>query len=410
MSQTAKSGSNLPPAPERIGFRDLLSPVTPEDFLDGVFGREALHLPGPSNRFDEIFCWNDVSKLLNMSTLWSSATLKMVLDGRSLEADEYCAPNQNRDGAPVAQPEPARVQALIRQGATVSLNLIETMTPEVAAIAAALQCWFNGETVCNVYCSSGGHQGFQSHFDVHDVFVLQIAGTKTWNIYEGQFEETVNLEGYRSNSFPDEYNQEARGPVQMQPVMTPGDVLYIPRGRYHDALASSESSLHLTFGVEFLSGFHFLSAIAAGLMEDSFVRQPLPRFDRPEAHRAHMKQLADHVHAYTSQPMLSKVMRDQQRKRAFTYCLQNYEMPAGEPKPVLRVKSLHARVVRRGAAFRLERPGNACDLSREEARLADWILPQDYFLVDEAESAFGEDLPVATLLDRFQNVGLLEAV
>ncbi|MEM9684036.1 MAG: cupin domain-containing protein [Pseudomonadota bacterium] len=410
MSQTAAALPNKPPAPARIGFRTLIDPMSPEDFLDDVFNEKAVYLPGQDNRFDDVFSWDGVSRLLDMSTLWSSATLKMVLDGRSLEAEEFCSPNQNRDGASVAQPDPARVQALIRQGATVSLNLVETMTPEISSIVAALQCWFTGETVCNVYCSAGGHQGFGSHFDIHDVFVLQIAGTKTWNIYAGHFEESVNLEGYRSNSFSDEFNNENRGPIDMQPTMTPGDVLYIPRGRYHDALASSDASLHLTFGVEFMSGFHFLSAIGTGLIEDPVLRKPLPRFDDGDAHREHMREMADHVHAYMTNPMLSQVMRKEQRKRAFSYCLQTYNMPTGKMAPVLRVRSLRKRLARQGAEWRLETPSGATDLSAEEARLAEWLFPQDYFLAEEAEAAFGTGLPVATILGKFERIGLVESI
>jgi len=399
----------MPPA-RRIGFRDILAPVRPEDFLANSFGREALYLPGPEKRFDGVFSWQRVTDLLNMSSLWSATTLKVVLDGRTVQPEEYCITGQNRDGGTVAQPDPERVQALIRQGATISLNLVETMIPEIAAIAAGLQCWFDGETVCNIYCSWGGHQGFQSHFDVHDVFVLQIDGTKSWNIYDGSFEETVNLEGYRSNSFPDSYHATARGRVESKITMTPGDVLYIPRGRYHDALASSEASLHMTFGIDFMSGFHFLGAIADALLQDPFVWQPLPRFDRPDAHRAHMKKLAEHVHAYTLKPELARGIRAHQRQRAFAYCFPAYDLPTATPKQVLRVRSLNTQLVRRGANWRLEQPNGGADLSDAEARLADWLLPQDFILADEAESAFGDDLPVPTVLERFQSIGLLDAI
>jgi len=31
--------------------------------------------------------------------------------------------------------------------------------------------------------------------------------------------------------------------------MKPGDILYLPRGQYHDALTGDRASLHVTFGV-----------------------------------------------------------------------------------------------------------------------------------------------------------------
>lgn len=410
MSQDHRTRSDTMPPARRIGFRDILAPIRPEDFLENSFGREALYLPGPNARFDGVLSWRGVTGLLNMSALWSATTLKLVLDGRNVQPEEYCITGHSRDGATIAQPDPERVQALIRQGATVSLNRVETMIPEIAAIAAGLQCWFDGETVCDIDCSRGGHQGFQSQFNMHDVFLLQVDGTKSWNIYEGTFEETVDLEGYRPNSFPDSHHATARGKVEAQITMTPGDVLYIPRGRYHDALASSEASLHMTFGIDFMSGFHFLEAIADALLEDPFVRQPLPRFDRPDAHRAHMKKLAEHVHAYTLKPELARGIRAHQRQRAFAHCFPAYDLPTAAPKQVLRVRSLNTQLVRRGAHWRLDRPNGAADLSNAEAQLADWLLPQDFIIADEAESAFGDDLPVTAVLERFQSIGLLDAI
>jgi hypothetical protein len=406
MSQNAPILTNKAPPPRRLGFRDLLTPMTPEAFLDEYFDRKPLHLPGPAPRFADVFSWDRATSLLDMTTLWSAATLKVVLNGKLARPDEYCRPQQNRDGAPVSQPDPARVQALIRKGATISLNMVETMTPEIAAIAAALQCWFDGETVCNIYCSWGGYQGFSSHFDFHDVFVLQISGTKTWNIYEGQFDQAANIPGYRSDSFSDDYTAKARGAVAVQAKMTPGDVLYIPRGRYHDALATSEATLHLTFGVEFMSGCYFLDAIANALQQDAFFRKPLPRFDTPDAHRAHLQKLADHVHAYMVDPGVARGIRGQQRLRAFAHGFPFYALPSAEPPNLFRVRARRTRLVRRGPGWQLERPNGAAALSAEEAKLAEWVLSQDYFSADEAVAA-QHGLPVPVMLVRFCAIGLI---
>ena len=410
MSQSIPALTNEAASARRVGFRDLLHPMAPEDFLERYFDREPLHFPGPANRFSEVFSWDRVAALLDMTTIWSASTLKVVLDGKPVRPAEYCNAGQTRDGAPIQQPNPAQVQALIRRGATISLNFVETISPEIASIAAALQCWLNGETVCNIYCSWSGHQGFQTHFDFHDVFVLQIDGKKVWNIYEGQFEEAANINGYRSDSFSDEYTLKARGRVEKEVTMTPGDVLYIPRGRYHDALATSEATLHLTFGVEFLSGCYFLGALANNLQDDPFFRQVLPRFDQPDAHRAHMQKLADHVHAYMLQPDLANGIREQQRRRVFAHCFPSYVLPSAKPRQIFRVRSLRTRLVRRGPGWRLERPQGGCDLSAEEAKLAEWALSQDFFTADEAVAAHGDGVSAAKALERFRAIGLIDTI
>ncbi|MGI9387067.1 MAG: JmjC domain-containing protein, partial [Methyloligellaceae bacterium] len=288
----------------------------------------------------------------------------------------------------------------------------EMLTPELATIAAAIQCWMGGETGCNVYCSFGGHQGFQSHFDPQDVFALQIDGTKTWRIYEGRFDQTVNVEGYRTNSFSDSHHEQARGAVRMEVQMTPGDVLYIPRGQYHDALATSDASLHLTYGVERLSGFHLLNTVTESLSRDPVVSGKLPRFDDTEAHQEHLARLADHVYAIMVQPETSRAIRAQQRARTFNYCYPTYALPKRIPAMLFRVRSFRTKLLRRGPAWWLERPIGGTEVSADEATLIEWMLNRDYFSADEIlDGCGGMDTSILTAaIERFAAIELIEEI
>jgi bifunctional lysine-specific demethylase and histidyl-hydroxylase NO66 len=40
----------------------------------------------------------------------------------------------------------------------------------------------------NVYITPGNAAGFTPHYDVHEVFVLQVAGKKRWTLYEPPIE------------------------------------------------------------------------------------------------------------------------------------------------------------------------------------------------------------------------------
>ena len=81
-------------------------------------------------------------------------------------------------GGPALRPVPQRLGELLAQGATLVLNLMERLTPGVAAVAEAIEMVTGAQTVCNVYCSWDRQQAFSSHFDNTDVFVLQIEGHK----------------------------------------------------------------------------------------------------------------------------------------------------------------------------------------------------------------------------------------
>ncbi|NEQ84623.1 MAG: cupin, partial [Moorea sp. SIO2I5] len=63
-------------------------------------------------------------------------------------------------------------------------------------------------------------------------------------------------------------------------TLTPGDVLYIPRGHWHYAVALDQPSLHLTLGIHCQTGVDFLDWLVSELRENEAWRESLPlRFD-----------------------------------------------------------------------------------------------------------------------------------
>jgi ribosomal protein L16 Arg81 hydroxylase len=85
----------------------------------------------------------------------------------------------------------------------------------------------------NAYCSWPGKSGFRSHYDPHEVFVLQVSGFKEWQV----FGETIRdpLPTQRSSGMV-----APTGMAVLSCVLSPGDALYIPRGHWHQAVARFE--------------------------------------------------------------------------------------------------------------------------------------------------------------------------
>lgn len=231
-------------------FRQIVSPVLPEEFFGAIWDQRAAHIPGAAEKFKHVFSWEEFNRLLNMSKLWSDRSMKIVLDGQNLDLAEYGRVGQTREGYQANIPDPEQTIQLLRRGATVILDLIETLSPSVAAVSAALQTATGGVAVCNAYCSWRAHQGFMAHFDTTDVFALHIEGTKVWRVYEGRADNAIDVEGYNYGTFEPEHHARAKGNLLEEIEMTAGDVLYLPRGQYHEALASSDASLHLSFGID----------------------------------------------------------------------------------------------------------------------------------------------------------------
>ena len=259
-------------------FEDLLHPITPAQFLAEYDGRKPLYIPAADDRRKrEVLRWADFNGMLDQTTSWTPNTLRLVMNHQALPPERYCLLMQTMDGS-MLRPSPAKVEALLSTGASLVANEVMYMHPPLTAITAALGETFGARVGANVYCSFQGVQAFGTHYDNHDVFVIHTEGEKVWNLYQARADNPVDL-------MPDtaetrRYFEQTRGPVLQQITMRPGDVLYLPRGWYHDALARDGGSLHVTFSVSPLYGRILLKLLDNAAMQSSAFRAYLPPASR----------------------------------------------------------------------------------------------------------------------------------
>jgi len=338
---------------DNLSFRTLLEPVTVDEFSNDVSARRARHVPGSPQKFGDLFSWSEFNRLLNMSKLWSDRSMKLVLDGRDVSPASYSVNGLTREGNRALLPEPPKVEALLRRGATVILDLVETLTPGIGALSRALTAGTGSVVVCNAYCSFKAHQGFLAHYDTTDVFALHIEGSKVWRIYEGVAENPVDMPGYHFSSFTPEEHASARGKIAMEIEMTPGDLLYLPRGQYHEALASSDASLHLSCGATRATGLDFISLLSRWIADDPRFRASLPHFDDADAHREHLGALGEGLRKWAQSPEVAAHVLEWQRARAFRDGIHEFDLPRVDDNPryhvcrmgVMLEKSLHGAVI-----------------------------------------------------------------
>ncbi|KPC69204.1 hypothetical protein ADL27_54620, partial [Streptomyces sp. NRRL F-6602] len=80
-------------------------------------------------------------------------------------------------------------------GATLVLQALHRTWQPVAEFCAGLGTELGHPVQANAYVTPPQNRGFDDHYDVHDVFVLQIEGTKRWLVHRPvHFEfETLSL-------------------------------------------------------------------------------------------------------------------------------------------------------------------------------------------------------------------------
>jgi ribosomal protein L16 Arg81 hydroxylase len=234
-------------------LQQLLAPFPIDQFLREYWTQKAIHIcAGHSQKFQTFFSWRDLNYLLNYHKLRGS-DLSFSIEGKSLP--------ETRD--------PRNWSDYLRRGATLIINGLHHRVPTVAELAANLRYDIGYETHVNLYCSPSKQQGFECHYDNHDVLILQIDGEKEWFVYR-------ETELYPTLKHSSDHPKPQASPY-LQCVLKAGDLLYIPRGHWHYAVACEQPSLHLTVGIECQTGLDWLSWLIHDLEKNSADwRQSLP--------------------------------------------------------------------------------------------------------------------------------------
>ena len=159
-------------------------------------------------------------------------------------------------------------------GSTLVVQGLHRTWPPLVDFATDLASELGHPVQVNAYITPAENRGFAAHYDVHDVFVLQIAGHKRWHVHEPVVR----------NPLPDQPWQQHRAAVASRAaeqalidvVLEPGDSLYLPRGYLHSADALGEISIHLTVGVHPVTRHHLVRQLIARPQDDPALRPSLP--------------------------------------------------------------------------------------------------------------------------------------
>ena len=370
------------------------------------WGRRPVHLPAPegSPRLG-LLGWERLNELLSVQAHWTEANIDLILNGAPVDRDHYMEEMPTATGR-VRLANPAKVEAFLAMGASLVANALVQVAPEVRALTDLLAGRFSAIAGANLYCSFEGIQAFPSHCDPHEVFAIHLAGEKIWRIYENRAAAPLTEPG--GDAEAQRRIDAAKGHVLAEIRMQPGDLLYIPRGYYHDALASSAESLHLTLGVAPHSGRILFRLLEEAALAEAGFREYLPdaRAGEGEKLRARLAELADRIGAIMRSPAFLAEVANSQRKLARPG--RTTRLPARPALEAFARTERPAEIVRspQGATFRAGGREEGLGLHAEEA---EWMLTRPAFVVPELRARYPHrsEEELRGLIDRFVRAGLL---
>ncbi|MEN0651571.1 MULTISPECIES: JmjC domain-containing protein [Hyphobacterium] len=388
-------------------FADLIAPFSEDEFFAEYYGKKPLHIQRPGADVSSILTWDSFNDALEQTPFWTDQSLRIAFNNHPAPPESFCTPVETLEGHTINRADPARVKALVGVGATLVANRIHEVSPGVRRAAKAIHDRTQAAIAANVYCSFKGVQAFQSHYDLHDVFVVQVEGEKTWNIWTGREDRPISHVGPGDAGAA--YLMRQRGSLMWQIRMKPGDVLYLPRGQYHDALAEDGATLHVTFSIAPLTGFVLFDMLKEEARHDALFRDYIPSHDVDHggAMRAHLERLADRIREIAASPLIAEEIAGKQREKRIG--LAGYGLPETRAPHFYAVAGLACEMSRRDAGYVLVGPGGEIALGAAH-RAVDWLLRQRQFSEEELIARFPQAAPehLQQLLGTLESQGYVE--
>jgi lysine-specific demethylase/histidyl-hydroxylase NO66 len=227
---------------------DRLIAVDRDQFASQYWGQQPLLSPAgqlSADGFSELLDADAIDELVSTRGL-RTPFLRVAKNGTTLADKAFTAPGGV--GAGIAdQVSDDKLVRLFADGSTLVLQGLHRIWPPILEFCQRLAAELGHPVQANAYVTPPQNQGFSAHYDVHDVFVLQIEGEKRWRISRPVLESPLRDQPWSDRQA--QVEEAAQEPPLLEASLRPGDCLYLPRGYLHAATALGGVSTHLTLGV-----------------------------------------------------------------------------------------------------------------------------------------------------------------
>ncbi len=373
-----------------IELEKILAPVTAEEFFGKYAFTEPLFVRGWVDKFKSLFTWSSLNRILSYNR-YDPLRMHLNKEGTGEHELPFTHRVENVRGEDIARIDVPALYRHLGEGATLVVDAVNEMDPQVATLSEELAAVFSTSRSTTVLFASFGHTpGFSTHWDSRDVFALQVEGQKHWTVYEPS--QVAPLDRGDA-SIP---GCGEPGPLVWEGTTRRGDLLYVPRGWWHEVKTTDSPSLHLAVGISPPKGLDFISWLVEELRSESFMRKDIPRFAGTEALEEYRRSL---VSIITNRLDASCVDDFFAAQRAHTLPQTHVCLPLGvgprhaSPTPLHRIRMVTPLLAVAGGDHSLVlRSGG------RETTVPSWALP----LIERL--AAGASAPVAELADAVGDV------
>ncbi|OLL30736.1 hypothetical protein BTH42_15515 [Burkholderia sp. SRS-W-2-2016] len=191
-----------------------------------------------SRELQEIFCWENLNACLSFNRITNDRLRMSTEHDHDRVNRRAFRPVSDRFGRNTDYLLIHEFHKLMREGVTAVLEAVNELSPSVGELTETLGGTLGAQSAANAYISFGNTSGFGPHNDDHDVIILQLHGRKKWQFFQ--------KEGLVGKATVEHLSNVTKAERAEEIVVSAGDIMYIPKGMWHDVAALNEESLHLT--------------------------------------------------------------------------------------------------------------------------------------------------------------------
>ena len=275
-------------------FSKLIHPVTVDQFIGSYWQQNVLVVNRDSPRFYDDLLTIDALDALLTSTALPGAQVNLGKDAVGIAKEDYVT------GGYV---NPRALLRLHKRGNTIILRSMHLWLETLQKLCSAMESFFHCDAQANIYMTPARTQSSYPHWDAHDIFVIQLAGSKRWRLHSAPLKKPL----YTYEFNPDRHEI---GPETGEFTLHAGDIAYVPRGVAHNPEAT-EYAVHISLGVLVKTWADVFAAMYENIVRDNpEYRAALPvlygrhQFDRDRC-ASELEQLAS---AFGDRAILSTVL------------------------------------------------------------------------------------------------------
>lgn len=185
---------------------------------------------------------NPIDCIFSRLFLISTCEKEAIPYGNNMNVVKYTTGVKSSQEYPFNDPiDSKNLAKLFKKGYTVQFFQPQRFSDCLHSICAGFEYIFGTLAGASAYLTPANAQGLAPHWDDVEVFIVQTEGKKLWRLWK----PISKL----SETYSHDLSRDKLGPPDVEITISPGDVLYLPRGTIHEAIALNSFSTHVTISV-----------------------------------------------------------------------------------------------------------------------------------------------------------------